>query len=470
MSLGTGTLRLFALLLVLVAPRVLAAPPVVRITNAVPQAGGYRLDWSASRPDMHFVVESRRDLASGDWAPVPFVGFPVSGRTLTVPAEFLPDHGFFRVRGIPDPSERGKILSATLVRSISTFELQLVLSLQGINTLSARNAVRFYKVVYETIDPHGFRTQASGAMMIPDGVTGPRPMVSYLHGTITAREDVPSRLNTEGYLGAILASQGYVAVLPDYLGLGDSPGFHPYHHAGSEASTTIDLLRAARTWTSSNSVALSGRLFLTGYSQGGHATLAAMRELEANHSAEFPITAVAGGAGAYDLAGVTTEELLKDQPSPNPYYFAYILAAYIDVYGIAGSLSEVLAQPYATTVPPLFANGSPSALLNAALPSVAQRAVRTEFLQDFRSRADHPLRVALRENSLTEWTPRAPLRLYHCSGDLDVPPANAVVAFDRFRALGATRVERFDPQPSADHGGCVEPTLLAALAWFETLR
>ena len=420
MTFGTGTRRFLALLLSLTAFLVRAAPPVVRITNGVPEAGGLRLEWSASRPDMHFAVESRRDLATGDWAAIPLVGFPVSGRRLTIPAEFLPDQGFFRVRGIPNP--------------------------------------------------HGFPILASGALMVPDGVSGPRPMISYQHGTVTSREDVPSRLNTEGYLGAILASQGYVSALPDYLGLGDGPGFHPYHHARSEASATIDLLRAARALSASNHLALSGKLFLTGYSQGGHATLAAMRELEANHATEFPLTAVVGGAGAYDLAGITTEELLKDQPSPNPYYFAYILAAYIDVYGFAGSLSEVLAQPYATTVPPLFANRAPSAALNAALPSVAHRAVREDFLRDFRTRANHPLRVALRENSLTEWVPRAPLRLYHCAADQDVPPANATVAYDRFRALGATQVEKFDPLPAADHGGCVEPTLLAALAWFETLR
>lgn len=470
MTSGTGTRRLLAFLLSLAGLLVQAAPPTVRLTNALPDAGGYRLEWSASRPDMHFVVESRRELAAGDWTVIPFVGFPVSGRRLTIPAEFLPDQGFFRVRGIPDPTARGNIVSATLVRNISSFEIQLILGFQGITTLTARNGVRFYKVVYETIDPHGFRTQASGALAVPDGVAGPRPIVSYQHGTVTVREDVPSRLNTEGYLGAILASQGYVAVLPDYLGLGDSPGFHPYHHADSEASATIDLLRAARSWSASNQVALSGKLFLTGYSQGGHATLAAMRELEANNATEFPLTAVVGGAGAYDLAGVTTEQLLRDQPSPNPYYFTYILAAYIDVYGFAGSLSEVLAQPYATTVPPLFANGAPAGALNAALPSVANRAVRADFLQDFRTRADHPLRIALRRNSLTEWAPRAPLRLYHCAADLDVPPANAVVAYERFRALGATRVERFDPRPAADHGGCVEPTLLAAIAWFETLR
>jgi hypothetical protein len=111
-----------------------------------------------------------------------------------------------------------------------------------------------------------------------------------------------------------------------------------------------------------------------------------------------------------------------------------------------------------------------SASLNAALPPIAVNALRPDYLADFRNRPDHPLRVALRENSLIDWTPQAPLRLYHCAADRDVPPANARVALESFQARGATQVGRFDPLPTADHGGCVEPTLLATLAWFETLR
>jgi hypothetical protein len=68
------------------------------------------------------------------------------------------------------------------------------------------------------------------------------------------------------------------------------------------------------------------------------------------------------------------------------------------------------------------------------------------------------------------WTPRSPLRLYHCSGDQDVVPANSQVAYAAFRAAGATQVELVDPVPGANHGACAEPSLLAAKAWFDSLR
>jgi hypothetical protein len=58
-------------------------------------------------------------------------------------------------------------------------------------------------------------------------------------------------------------------------------------------------------------VGLDGRLFLIGYSQGGHATAAAHRELEARHANEFTVTAAAPMAGALDLSGTALDDALQ---------------------------------------------------------------------------------------------------------------------------------------------------------------
>ena len=447
----------------------LTAPPTVVLTHALRTGNAYQLEWSSSPADFQFTVETRENLTAAQWQPVPGVTWPITNTTVLLPNSALVD-SFFRIRAVPNPANRGAVVAVTQTATLPAFQIQLLLGLQGITSITPRNGVRFYQVRYETVDAHGFKTQASGGLAVPDVAGGAFPLISYQHGTVTQREDVPSRLNTEGFLGAVLASLGYVATLPDYLGLGDSPGIHPYHHAESEATATIDLLRAARTWCSSNSVSLNTKLFLTGYSEGGHATLAAMRAIEARHTNEFKLTAVVGGAGAYDLAGITSDEILQKSPSPNPYYLAYLLNAYVDVYGLASSLSDLFVAPYAATVPPLLDGTHDSTAINSALPTIAANMLRPEYFDDFKLRPDHPLRVALRANSLIEWTPRAPLRLYHCAGDKDVPPGNTQIAYDSFVARGATQVERFDPLPAANHSGCVEPTLLAALAWFESLR
>jgi hypothetical protein len=215
---------------------------------------------------------------------------------------------------------------------------------------------------------------------------------------------------------------------------------------------------------------LTNRLFICGYSQGGHATMALHRELEEFHTNEFTITASAPMAGAYDLSGVTTEDFITNRPTLNPYYFFYILAAYQDVYHLAPSLASLLAPPYDTTLPPLMNGNTSSDQMNAAMPANAIEILKTNYLADFTSDPRHPLRLALEENDLYRWKPVAPMRLYQCSGDMDVDPLNSQIALASFQAQGDTQVQFFDPIPGADHIACAQPSLLLAKTWFDSLR
>ena len=90
-----------------------------------------------------------------------------------------------------------------------------------------------------------------------------------------------------------MASMGYLVVVPDYLGFGTSNVMHPYTHAVPLISSIIDIMRAGISFSSQNQIALDGRIFLTGYSEGGYATLVTQRAIEAEYSQEFNLTAVA---------------------------------------------------------------------------------------------------------------------------------------------------------------------------------
>ncbi|HMO66075.1 MAG TPA: hypothetical protein PKE47_12775, partial [Verrucomicrobiota bacterium] len=137
----------------------------------------------------------------------------------------------------------------------------------------------------------------------------------------------------------------------------------------------------------------------------------------------------------------------------------------------AAALRAMLAEPWRTAVPPLFNGQHDAGPINAALPAVPAAALDPAQLAGFRADPDHFLRRLLRENSLLEgWRPRAPLRLFHCAGDRDVPPANSARAREAFAAAGATDVQLFDPLPSASHGDCAQPALLAVKLWFDSLR
>ena len=122
----------------------------------------------------------------------------------------------------------------------------------------------------------------------------------------------------ELFLGIVFAPGGYVVCMPDYLGLGLGEGLHPYCHAKSEATATVDMLRATRQVCDEQDIHLNDQTFLFGYSQGGHATMAAARELELYHTDEFTLTASAPMSGPYDISGAQTELVVSDEPYSAP--------------------------------------------------------------------------------------------------------------------------------------------------------
>lgn len=340
---------------------------------------------------------------------------------------------------------------------------------QGVFT--AQHGVTVHKLVYATTDPFGEPTVASGALVLPDTPECYHSMVCYMHGTILEREGVPSRLSQEILIGYFMGGSGYVAVLPDYLGLGDSPGMHPYIHAASEASASVDMMRAAREFCEARSVQLNGQLFLVGYSQGGHACLATHRMIEAELSDEFTVTASAPASGPYDVSGVQAAVIVADDPYPAPYYLPYVLfglgSVYTDLYD---EVIEVLKEPWATDLPPLFDGNYPASAVDALMPEVPSQIIQDELLEAFIADPDHPFRVALREQDLYDWAPQAPTRMYYCEADDHVFYRNSIVALNGMTDNGATSVQAISAGADQDHSGCVYPSLLSAKLWFDSLQ
>ena len=99
--------------------------------------------------------------------------------------------------------------------------------------------------------------------------------------------------------------------------------------------------------------------FLTGYSQGGHVTMAAHRELETFHTNEFTVTACAPCAGPYDLGGATIESHTGQSQLSRPTVFRNpCLAAYLPIHQLGDTLEELLAPPYRTCAAAIAGWGS----------------------------------------------------------------------------------------------------------------
>ncbi len=202
----------------------------------------------------------------------------------------------------------GDLISLREMEAIESTELGDVLkndACPGTKSKVGTNPIRFMSLTYETTNVNGNPTRASAALLIP--ATGAKhfSIVSYQHGTTVRRDNAPSQARkwTEGWvIGACYASQGYAVVAADYLGYGDSTEYHPYIHADSEATAAADALRAAKQAARNLGFEFDGKLFLSGYSQGGHATMALHRYLQEELNSEFTVSASAPMAGPYELA------------------------------------------------------------------------------------------------------------------------------------------------------------------------
>lgn len=155
--------------------------------------------------------------------------------------------------------------------------------------------VNFHYIQYGTVGGKNEPTNATGALMVPTGsdpaCTGARPIVLYAHGTTTDKAyniaDItdPSKSGAaEGSLiAALYAAQGFTVVAPNYAGYDRSTlGYHPYLNADQQSKDMIDALTAARKALPAVGSADSGKLFVTGYSQGGYVSLATQRALQAS--------------------------------------------------------------------------------------------------------------------------------------------------------------------------------------------
>ena len=329
--------------------------------------GLVRLDWPNALNSDGFGLRVSTGLEPGPWS---FAGgpdrWPTGGSNVWVRADQA--QAMYRL----ESSRRGQLFDVVFQQSLPAISIGILLAQSGITGITPSYGVSIYRITYETFDPRGLRALASGALCVPEGLTT-APIMSLQHGTIYEIANAPSTPGSvEQALGVAAATEGYIALLPDYLGLGtNSPALHPYVHARSEAVACVDMLRASVDYMSAAlSVSSNGRLFLAGYSQGGHATLAFLRELESHHAASFPVTACAPMAGPHDLSGVMRDIMLADAAYGSPSYLPYALLGLNGVYGLFDSPAEVFAPPYDTIIPPLFDGLSSAGAVDSVLPAI----------------------------------------------------------------------------------------------------
>ena len=120
----------------------------------------------------------------------------------------------------------------------------------------------------------------------------------------------------------IIASMGYVVVIADYPGFGESAQIpHPYLVTKPTVKSLVDLLYAAKEIAGSEfpEITIKNEYYLLGYSQGGWATLALHKALELDYSNDFNLKGSSCGAGPYDILKLL-EGMVNAPTYPMPVY------------------------------------------------------------------------------------------------------------------------------------------------------
>jgi fermentation-respiration switch protein FrsA (DUF1100 family) len=232
----------------------------------------------------------------------------------------------------------------------------------------------------------------------------------------------------------VLASSGFIVAAPDYIGYGVSKHLeHPYEHASSLATASLDMLRASKEFFTKNKINYNNQLFVAGYSEGGYATMALHKLIEEQYPQEFTVTASAPGAGAYNKSAFAKDILNSDKPLSFINSYLWVLQTYNTVYSLNRPYSYFLNQPYAKSVE--------SKGLEAEVSQYPKQLFTQQFREEVLLNKDAAMLKAFKDNDIYDWKPVAPVLLLHGTDDDFVPFYNSQSAYDAMRAKGASQVQ-----------------------------
>jgi pimeloyl-ACP methyl ester carboxylesterase len=362
------------------------------------------------------------------------------------------------------------LVESSLIATYNQSYMQYIISmipeigdaLQGKQLLD----VKVYKITYKTNNVDGSEIIASGVVIVPVSES-PLPILSYQHGTIFDYAEAPSEFKTSleiSTLAVVMASAGYNLSIADYIGYGASANVpHPYEHNKTLGKTCYDMLMAAKEFLEDIKTVTSDKLFLTGYSEGGYATMALHKYIEEN--SELVVTMSAPAAGAYDKTGFAINVMDRNENLTFLPRFMWVLDAYNWIYGLNRPWNQYVNEPYATT---LEAVDHPFHYGLAQISTNPQELFTSSIIDGILSRTDSQLLSALADNDIYDWKPKAPVTLYYGTADDYVFSLNSENAYYAMHARGANVTSV--PYNGLNHTTALKPYLADMFKLFESLK
>ena len=335
----------------------------------------------------------------------------------------------------------------------------------------ARNAVKLYRVTYPSVIPeHGNKpTLTSGLLAIPDTTDKSLPMVSYQHGTVYGKHQVPSfpEESPETQLMiAQFAGQGYLLIGADYFGLGISGEPEGYMVKGSHQQATYDMINASRQVLAQMKLA-DTRLFLAGWSQGGFVTMALLEKLE---GIGMKVQGTATASAPLDVFALLNGFLSFPRKFDANWLNSIVILssfAYENYYGIPGLAHSVLTDEYYDVAKKAYDR---QPFNPADIPQDLHKLIRPEYFnaQYFANSAYGRL---IASAQAYRWVIASPVHNYYGESDeaITIGVGKMAMTYAQSMGSGNTQVEAISTGKTT-HRGTFATAVPLWKIWFDSKR
>ena len=334
-------------------------------------------------------------------------------------------------------------------------------------------AIDIYDVLYYTPWHDGSLIQASGLYFVPKKMNK-SPLIIYNHGTRINPNYRDINCTRESLICLIFATDGYAVIVPDYVGLGHGEKQHLYMHSDSEANAGIYFLNAIKEINQELEFELNDQLFITGYSQGGHATLALHKKIQEKYAEDYRVTASSPMSGPYDPLDVQEKVMFK--PYSQPHYLPYLLISYNEVYDIFPNheFYNIFNHPYDSIILDAFSRdkvfkGNALDAINALLSEVPVDMIRKDIVDLYHNDYDF-LKIFLKKNSVYDWRPDSPVQLCYCKSDEEVLYENSILAYKTMKKNGAKHITKQCVSRKYNHVQCAGFSAIHTKYFFDSFR
>lgn len=313
----------------------------------------------------------------------------------------------------------------------------------------------------------------SGIVIIPHERKEELPILIYSHGTFFSKSYAPSKWNSAIQIQAIPAMDGYITFIPDYLGYGSSSDEIPaYFDQPLTVQNILDVLPTGLSYLDDCGIQYKKDLYMLGYSQGGHAAISVLKELESEEAINdlgLTIKATASIAAPFKLKE-NVEYILRKDTFKATAYVSYTFLALNHRYWHR-EMNEFFQDSSLYYIEEHLKGNVSLGKMAANQSDTIKNLVQDKFLREFLGDEELQLKESLDANSDFNFVPKSPVLVIHSKVDEVVPYQTSMSTWESWIEKGGdARRIKFHSLENASHEESAFEGIIIALDYLRQYR